>query len=186
MLNKSKLTKIKNKKYFGTNCILKKITSHDCNDEYLSWMNDKKINKFLESRFQKLNKKKIKEFVINSNKDNSIILFGIFSKKKHIGNIKIYVNWHHGYATLGYMIGNLAFQGKNIGTESIKICTNICFKLLKLRFCLASIYSTNISSSKVLKKNNFKLISKIEKIYKTNKNYVDELTYRLNNPHIKK
>lgn len=183
MLNKSEITKIKNRVYEGENCVLKKLNVLNCNSEYLSWMNNKKINKFLESRFKKLTKKKLKDFVINSNKDYSIILFGIFHKETHVGNIKITINWHHGYAILGYMIGNLTFQGKNIGTESIKICTNICFKLLKLRFCLASIYSSNIPSFKVLKKNNFTLISKIKKIYKlSNNNYVDELTYRLNNP----
>ena len=181
MLNKSKISKIKNKIYKGKKCILKKISVSKSNKDYLYWINDKRVNRFLEFRFEKINKKKLKEFIINSNKDYSTILYGIFRKKKHIGNIKISINWNHGYAVLGYMIGNLNFQGSGIGAESIKICKNICFKLLKLRFCLASVYSNNIASIKVLKKNKFKLVSRIKKMYKFNNNYVDELNFVLKN-----
>ena len=186
MLNKSKIIEIKNKIYSGKNFFLKKITLNNYNKNYVSWLNNKKVNKFLESRFQKQNLKKIKQFVKNANKDHSIILFGIFYKKEHIGNIKININWYHEYATLGYLIGVSKYQGKNIGSESIKICTNICFRFLKLRFCLASVYAKNIASSKVLEKNRFKVVSKIKNVYKIDKNtYTDKLTYRLYNSKFK-
>lgn len=186
MLNKSKILKIKNKVQKGKNCTLKKITSLNCNKNYISWMNDKRVNRYLESRFINFNQKKLKKFVADSNKDYSTILYGIFHKNIHIGNIKISINWHHRYAILGYLVGNLNYQGKNIGSESIKICTNICFTFLKLRFCLASIYSNNFSSYKVLKKNKFRLIAKIRKKYRIKADkFVDELTYRLNSPNYK-
>ena len=186
MLNKSKILNIKNKVLKGKNCTLKKITSLNCNQNYLSWMNNKKVNRYLESRFENFNRRKLMKFVTDSNKDYSTILYGIFYNNIHVGNIKISINWHHGYAILGYLVGNLNFQGKNIGTESIKICANICFKHLKLRFCLASIYSNNFPSYKVLKKNKFRLVAKLKKKYKLKaKSYVDELTFRLNNPYLK-
>ena len=87
MLNKSKILKIKNKVLKGKNCTLKKITSLNCNKNYISWMNDKRVNRYLESRFKNFNQKKLKKFVADSNKDYSTILYGIFHKNIHIGNI---------------------------------------------------------------------------------------------------
>ena len=50
-------------------------------------MNDKRVNRYLESRFKNFNQKKLKKFVADSNKDYSTILYGIFHKNIHIGNI---------------------------------------------------------------------------------------------------
>ncbi len=87
MLNKSKILNIKNKVLKGKNCTLKKITSLNCNQNYLSWINDKKVNRYLESRFENFNRKKLKKFVKDSNKDYSTILYGIFYNKIHVGKI---------------------------------------------------------------------------------------------------
>lgn len=183
MLSKAKIfKKIKNQVHYGKKINLKKLTNKDCNKVYLSWLNNPKINKYLESRINKLNVKDLKDFVKTSNLSNSLILFGIFDHRKHIGNIKIEVNWFHSFCTLGYMVGDKSYQGKNIGTESIKICVYLCFKYLKLRSCFASIYSHNIASEKVLKKNGFKKVAEIKDMYKIKKNlFSNELIYRLYN-----
>mgnify|MGYP000047004085 CR=1 FL=1 len=183
MLNKIKtLKEIKNKTHHADDFYLKKVTDKDCNKNYLKWLDDKKINKYLEIRFKKQSIKSIKNFVKKINIDNTIILFGIFIKKKHVGNIKIDINWDHNYAILGYLIGDSNYHHKNITTRSIKVCTNLCFKFLKLRFCLASTYDTNVGSRKVLEKNGFKQVSKIKKMYKINNTtFADEITYKLDN-----
>ncbi len=186
MLSKSKIfKKIKNQIHYGKNISLKKLSNKNCNKKYLDWLNDPKINKYLESRINKLNLKNLKDFVKKSNLSNSSILFGIFCNKIHVGNIKIEINWFHGFCTLGYMVGDNNYQGRNIGTESIKICTNLCFKYLKLRACFASIYSHNIASQKVLKKNKFKKVAEIKDMYKIKKNlFSNEIIYRLYNSKI--
>ena len=183
MLNKKKIfKKIKNQKHFGENICLKKITLKNCDRKYLLWLKDKRINKYLETRCHPQTLESIRNFVTSCNKDNSVILFGIFKEKKHIGNIKIDINWFHGFCILGYMVGDKNYQGRNIGTESIKICVNLCFKYFKLRSCYASVYSHNIASIKVLKKNGFKKVSEIKDMYKLEKNlFSNELIYRLNN-----
>ena len=184
MLSKTKTFKrLKNQIHFGKNISLKKLSIKNCNETYLSWLNDPKINQYLESRISKLTLRDVKDFVRKSNLSNSTILFGIFDKKKHIGNIKIEINWFHGVCTFGYMIGEDNYQGKNIGTESIKICVNICLKYLKLRSCFASLYSDNVASRRVLEKNGFKKVAVIKNMYKLKKKtFSDELVYRLNSP----
>ena len=64
MLNKSKIfKKIKNQAHYGEQINLKKLSNKDCNKVYLSWLNNTKINKYLESRINKLNLKDLKNFV---------------------------------------------------------------------------------------------------------------------------
>lgn len=181
MLNKIKtFKKLKNKIHHGKNISLKKLSIKNCNETYLGWLNNPNINQYLESRISKLTLRDVKDFVKKSNLSNSTILFGIFYKNTHIGNIKIEINWFHEVCTFGYMIGEDNYQGKNIGTESIKICTRICLKNLKLRSCFASLYSDNVASKRVLEKNGFKKVAVIKDMYKLKKKtFSDELVYRL-------
>ena len=87
---------------------------------------------------------------------------GIFiDKKEHIGNIKIDINWHHGFCYLGYFLGDKKYHGKSYGSDAIRVCCNIAFRLLKMRMCFAGVYSSNIQV-KVLEKNNFKKVSTIK------------------------
>jgi [ribosomal protein S5]-alanine N-acetyltransferase len=178
----NKIKKIKNKKFLGKNIFLKKIHTHHCNKKYLSWLNDKKINQYLEAKWTKYNIRSLKKFVNSCNLNESIILFGIFYKNEHVGNIKIDINMNHSFCYLGYFIGERRHQGKKLAFEAINICCHIVFKLLNLRMCFAGVYSINKPGIKVLEKNKFNRISTIKNLYKIkNKFYTDELTYSLKN-----
>ena len=62
---------------------------------------------------------------------------GIFTdKKEHIGNIKIDINWHHGFCYLGYFLGDKNIM-ESYGSDAIRVCCNIAFRLLKMRMCFA-------------------------------------------------
>ena len=83
---------------------LRNISLDDCNENYLSWMNDSEINKFLESRFTVHTIDSLKDFVISMNNSNNNILFAIVDKEsdKHIGNIKLGdIHPVHKYADIG-------------------------------------------------------------------------------------
>ena len=187
MLNKiKKIKKIKNKKFLGKNIFLKKINLYHCNKKYLSWLSDREINQYLETRWIKYNIRILKKFVNYCNLSESIILFGIFYKNEHVGNIKIDINMNHSFCYLGYFIGEKRYHGKKLASDAINICCYIAFKLLNLRMCFAGVYSINIPGIKVLEKNNFKKISLIKNLYKTKKNlYTDELIYSLKNANFK-
>jgi RimJ/RimL family protein N-acetyltransferase len=182
------LNNIKNKKFAGKKIFLKKLTKRNCNEIYLSWLKDKNINQYLEARWKSYNKKKLKEFVNTCNKSKNNILFGIFKDtNEHIGNIKIDINWHHGFCYLGYFLGHIRSHGKSYGSDAIRICCYIAFKLLNMRMCFAGVYSNNIPGIRVLEKNGFKKVSTIKKMYKIKgKLYSDELTYCLEKNNFKK
>ena len=68
---------------------LREIDITDCNENYLSWMNDYEINKYLESRFSTHSIDSLKDFVNAMNESENNILFAIIDKSSntHIGNI---------------------------------------------------------------------------------------------------
>ena len=91
-----------------TDIFLKKITLKNCSKEYVMWLNDPTINKFLESRWQRVTLKKLKKFIININQSKNEFMTGIFLKKnnEHIGNIKLgKIDFIHKTAELGLLIG---------------------------------------------------------------------------------
>jgi len=138
------------KKVIGNKIFLKILSPDDVGEKYLTWMQDKEVTKFLESRWDEYSVKKLKEYVKKTNDSSDNFLFGIFLKENntHIGNIKIgNINHFHGYGDLGFLIGKDHWN-KGYGTESIKLATNYAFNQLKLHKLFAGIYSNNIGSYK--------------------------------------
>ena len=119
-------------------------------------LSDPRINKYLETRFQKNTKKNIISFIKSNRKAKNVFLFGIYlidkNKYKHIGNIKIGpINFNHKYANISYFIGDINYWEK-VTSLAVNMITNFAFKKLKLNKCLAGVYSSNKGSIKVLKK----------------------------------
>ena len=79
----------------GKAIILRPLTVSDFSDQYLGWLNDPKINRYLETRWQEQNRNTIEIFLEEMGKSENSVLFGIFYDGKHLGSIKIGPgNWH--------------------------------------------------------------------------------------------
>ena len=101
----------------GKNIILHPLGISDCTDEYVEWLNDPEINRYLETKWEEQTRDTIEIFLEEMEKSENSVLFGIFFDGKHVGNIKIGpVNWHHLYADVSYFIGDRSTwnQGKFI------------------------------------------------------------------------
>ena len=163
------------------NIELKELNRKLISVDYINWMNNKRVIKFTEQRFVKNTKKKIIKFVEEKKKSKIEYLFGIYSvekKKVHIGNIKLGpINNIHKYAEISYIIGNLQYQNKGFATQAIKKILVIAKKKYKLKKIIASVYSPNIASRKVLEKNKFKLEGIIKKKFIFNKKRLDQLVF---------
>ena len=163
------------------NIELKELNRKLISVDYINWMNNKRVIKFTEQRFVKNTKKKIIKFVEEKKKSKIEYLFGIYSvekKKVHIGNIKLGpINNIHKYAEISYIIGNLQYQNKGFATQAIKKILVISKKKYKLKKIIASVYSSNIASRKVLEKNKFKLEGIIKKKFIFNKKRLDQLIF---------
>ena len=136
---------------------LKKLNpKKDISNDYLKWMNDFEVNKYTEQKYKKHKIKDIKKFVNEKNKSNNEFLYGIFFKKKHIGNIKLGpINFIHKSAEISYFIGEKELWNKGYATKAIKLIIKIA-KRKGLKKLKAGFYELNKGSKNVLIKNDFK------------------------------
>tara|TARA_B100000989_G_scaffold294003_1_gene272273 strand:- start:590 stop:1111 length:522 start_codon:yes stop_codon:yes gene_type:complete len=149
---------------------------------YISWMNTKEIMKFTEQRFSNHTERKVKKFVSLKKNSKDEFLFGIFlileKNKIHIGNIKLGpINFIHKTAEISYFIGDKNYHNKGIGSLAIRDILIIAKKRFGLKKITAGVYSNNISSTKVLLKNKFKLEGTLKKQYQYKKTRVNGLIY---------
>lgn len=135
----------------SNNLFFRPLTIKDITDEYISWLNNRDINKYLEVRHTKHSREKVIEFISSKNQSETEYLYGIFCKKdnKHIGNVKI-GNINHIYKTgeISLFIGDKNYWGRKLGVEVIEALTCHAFHNLGLYKVEAGCYESNKSSLK--------------------------------------
>lgn len=141
--------------------ILRMMSSADASEEYLSWMQDSEVNKYLESRFAVPQRTQdLISFIESVNGSPDSLLLGIFLREdgRHIGNIKIGpVVTRHARSEIGYLIGDRASWGKGYAAEAIREICRFGFDNLGLIKISAGVYEDNIGSAKTLSKAGFVL-----------------------------
>ena len=133
------------------NLFFRTLSAKDASIEYVDWLNDRRINKYLEVRHYHHTMESVQSFIDSKNKSDSEFLYGIFfqKNKKHIGNVKI-GNINHFYKTgeISLFIGDRDFWGKGLGEEIIRAITNHGFSEIGLKKIEAGCYESNIASLK--------------------------------------
>lgn len=145
----------------GKRIYLRRLNARDITQEYCRWLNDPKVNEYLETKNATL--KGLKKYVSFKNKDPKVIFLGIFvkSRNKHIGNIKLEpVDLKNKTAELGIMIGDKNYWGKGIAIEAINILCDFAFGTLGLRSIMLGVYSAHKSAIKSYKKAGFNFLMK--------------------------
>ena len=104
------------KKIKNSDLILKKLNIKDYSDNYLKWMNDKKVQEFTEQKYTRHSKADIISFIKSKQNSKKEKVFGIFIKAKikkiHIGNIKLGpIDFIHKNALISYFIGEKKILG---------------------------------------------------------------------------
>lgn len=142
----------------GGVCSLRQIELDDCTEEYVGWLNDPRVNKFLETRWETQDINSIREFVRSQIDNDTSYLFAIVSGKeeKHIGNIKIGpVNKRHKHADISYFVGDVSFWRRGIATEAIGLVCGFGFNSLNLNRIEAGAYAAAEASWRALERNGF-------------------------------
>ena len=141
----------------GLNVELKAIDESYCQSYYLTWLEDKQVNRYLETRWQKQSLEKIKEFVQMITESSHSYLFAIIYKNKHVGNIKIGpIHPIYKYADISYFVGDKSCWGNGVATEAVGLILKFGFEKLNLNRIEAGTFEQNAASQRVLLKNNFK------------------------------
>lgn len=137
---------------------IRTIEPSDCSDVYLGWLNDERVNRFLETRWEAQSLSKIRVFVENIRNSTHSYLFAIIAhpEEKHIGNIKLGpIHPHYPHADISYFIGDRSCWGKGYATEAIMLITEWAFTDLNLHKIHAGVFDENIGSIKALQKAGF-------------------------------
>ena len=141
----------------GNNLTLRQLEFSDCTNQYVNWLNNPEINKYLESRWQHQTIQTIKDFLRSIQNNTTSYIFAICFDEKHIGNIKINISSaRYKIADVGYFIGDKSYWGRGIATEAVRLVTDFGFKELGLYKIFAGVIEGNIGSQKVLEKLGYK------------------------------
>lgn len=138
------------------NICLKTLSENDVSLDYLNWLNNYEITKFTEQRFLTHTLQSVKSFVNDNYYSQKFLLFGIFFKKEHIGNIKLGpIRLEHLSAEISYIIGEKKFWGRGITSKCVGAVVDFAINKLNLKKINAGYYENNLGSAKVLKKCGF-------------------------------
>ncbi len=143
----------------GEQINLRAIALEDCEGNYLSWLQDEDVNRYLESRLTEQTLESTRQFVQDMRDSADNWMFAIVLKEtgEHVGNIKagpvhpLYKN-----TFLGYIIGEKRYWGKGLATEAIRLAARFCFEKLHLHKVSAGVITPNAGSARALEKAGFK------------------------------
>jgi len=138
--------------------VLVPLKVDDVTQEYVDWLNDIEVNKFLESRHNIQDMHSVKNFVELSMNNKFDFLFGIFirNQMRHIGNIRLHsIDTINLNGEIGLFIGDKNSWGNGYATKSIFLTSQFAFNQLKLKKLTAGCNENNIGSRKAFEKCGF-------------------------------
>lgn len=134
---------------------LRELDVGDVGDEYVGWLADPAVNRFLETRHAVQSAERVRAFVAAKRSVYDEVLLGIFLKDggRHLGNIKVGpVDPRHGLADVSLFIGARACWGHGYGAEAIAAVSRYAFDRLGVEKLSASMYASNAASAAAFRK----------------------------------
>ena len=131
---------------------LRPLRDEDVTQEYVYWLNNPEVNRYLETRHSIQTLDTCREFVRRCNTDDSEHLFGVFlnDSDRHIGNAKLgFINQLHRRGQISLFIGEKSFWGQGLAQEIVQVLTRYGFSRLGLERIEAGCYEANLSSLRV-------------------------------------
>lgn len=142
----------------GERIYLKIMRKENATVDYVGWLNDSEVNKYLETKSATV--RGLKNYITEKLADDNCLFFGIFMKtdNKHIGNLKLEpIGWQKKIAVFGILIGDKNFWGKGLATEATKLIVDFSFNKLNLTTLELGVIADNRAALKVYEKIGFKV-----------------------------
>jgi len=129
---------------------LEKLDFKHSTPEYLSWMNDDKVNKYNSHGHKTYMQDDIDKYIYESSRDNHKMVFAILEDGKHIGNCAIQdIHYQNESAEISWMIGDKRYWGKGIGTMCGKSMLAHCFSWYHLHRVWLGTSALNVAMNKI-------------------------------------
>ncbi|WP_334111636.1 GNAT family N-acetyltransferase [Paucihalobacter sp.] len=146
----------------------KRVSSEHISEDYVSWINDSEVNRYLETRGN-YTLDLLKSY-IEQQYDKATFFWAIHLKdsNKYIGNIKIDpINFETKSGEYGILIGDKLNWGKGYASEATIRIINYCFDELELTKITLGVIEDNVSAVNLYKKLGFKIDEVIQgtKVY---------------------
>jgi len=138
--------------------IFKRVSDEHISDDYVNWINDDEVNRYLETRGN-YNLELLKSYIERQMK-NETYFWAIHLKdsKKHIGNIKIDpIDMYKKSGEYGILIGDKSSWGKGYAKEASLRILNYCFNELKLLSVTLGVIEDNKAALELYKNLGFKI-----------------------------
>jgi RimJ/RimL family protein N-acetyltransferase len=138
-------------------CVLVPFSDKDVTQDYVDWLNNPNINRYLESRFSLHT---INSVLLDVNTWISCPYTFFYTircpnSNKHVGNIKLGpINPHHMTCNVAYLMGDMRFVGKGFATNALLLLTEYVFSV-GVRKVTAGAYELNKASLRVMQKAGF-------------------------------
>lgn len=132
------------------------ISSSHCSQQYVSWLNDPEVYKYLETRGNYA-LHELREYLAKIIEEN-VLMWAIHVKESntHIGNIKIDpINKVHGLGEYGILMGEKTEWGKGYAREASEAVLSYCFGELNLRKITLGVVRDNLGALKLYEKLGF-------------------------------
>lgn len=136
------------------------LTPEQVGEAYVEWLNDPRVNRYLESRFVQHTVETTRDFVSAMVESPNNLLLGIRSEAmgSHVGNIKIGpLNDHHATGEIGILVGEPRVWGKGVASAAIRMICDIARDRLALRKVTAGCYASNVGSKRAFEKAGFEI-----------------------------
>lgn len=170
-------------KILGNSIYLLPFAEENFNDEYLGWLGDLDVIKYLgrEEYFTPTPKNEIYAYVQEMWNSKLISFYAIYmvSNNKFIGTTKInFVNekgLKNKICDIGIMIGDKSAWGKGLATEVINLISKFAFNSLNVNKLTAGALSPNFGVIKAFLKNGYKEEGRLRKCVNVQNELVDHV-----------
>lgn len=156
--------------------IYKRVASEHISEDYVGWINDSDVNRYLETRGN-YNLDLLKSYIEDQyNKATYFWAIHLKSSNKHIGNIKIDpINFETKSGEYGILIGDKSNWGKGYASEATIRIINYCFDELGLTKITLGVIEDNTSAVNLYKKLGFQ----IDEVIQGTKEYNNKISKSL-------
>ena len=164
----------------GKGLLLRPVRLSDVSEDYVRWMNDVEVNRYMETRFRPQTRKDIEAYVSAMIQNPNVHFLAILLRgnSKHIGNIKLEVTSSvHRRGEISLFIGEKESWGKGFATEAISLVKDFAVGALHLHKLTAGCYSNNSGSAKAFEKAGFSLEAILNQQYRCEGEWVDRYCF---------
>jgi [ribosomal protein S5]-alanine N-acetyltransferase len=146
------------KPIFTESLVISVFQEKDCTDEYIAWLNDPEVNRFLEVRFKLQTFDLARRHIIECLQSDQVLFCKIEVRRPQIhlvGTCTIRLDRNNKVAEVGIMLGDRKSHGLGYAQEVMGAIKGLCFDYFDIRKLYAKVYASNAKSINLFKRSGF-------------------------------